>query len=112
VAGLAALIAVCVPDENVRAVAWSLAIGNYAICLWNLNPLIELDGYYALADVLDRPNLRSDAFRALRQRCPSRIELAYAGAALTYALVFGAFAISAIIARLATAVHLSVLLGR
>ncbi len=65
-------------------------------------------GYYALADVLDRPNLRSDAFRALRQRCPSGIELAYAGAALAYALVFGAFAVSAIIARFAIVVHSSI----
>jgi multidrug resistance efflux pump len=34
--------------------------------LFNVNPLIKLDGYYLLADALDIPNLRSRAFRYLR----------------------------------------------
>jgi multidrug resistance efflux pump len=34
----------------------------------NLNPLIKLDGYYLLSDVLGTPNLRAHAFRYLRGR--------------------------------------------
>src|SRR5207247_2182365 len=33
--------------------------------LFNLNPLIKLDGYYLLSDWLDVPNLRQKAFRFL-----------------------------------------------
>ena len=33
--------------------------------LFNVNPLIKLDGYYLLADALDVPNLRARAFRYL-----------------------------------------------
>ena len=30
--------------------------------LWNLNPLLRLDGYWLLSDLLDTPNLRTHAF--------------------------------------------------
>jgi putative peptide zinc metalloprotease protein len=36
--------------------------------LFNLNPLIKLDGYYLLSDFLEIPNLRSRAFGYLRAR--------------------------------------------
>jgi putative peptide zinc metalloprotease protein len=36
--------------------------------IFNLNPLIRLDGYYLLSDWLEIPNLRSKAFRYLRAR--------------------------------------------
>jgi putative peptide zinc metalloprotease protein len=36
--------------------------------LFNLNPLIKLDGYYLLCDLLEIPNLRSRSFRHLRSR--------------------------------------------
>jgi putative peptide zinc metalloprotease protein len=35
--------------------------------LFNLNPLIKLDGYYLLSDAVDIPNLRQNAFRYLRE---------------------------------------------
>jgi len=34
--------------------------------LWNLVPLIETDGYYAVMDFADIPNLRKEAFNCLR----------------------------------------------
>lgn len=34
--------------------------------LFNINPLIKLDGYYLLSDVLEIPNLRARAFRFLK----------------------------------------------
>jgi hypothetical protein len=36
--------------------------------LWNFVPLIETDGYYAVMDYVDIPNLRSEAFNNLRSR--------------------------------------------
>ena len=36
--------------------------------LFNLNPLIKLDGYYLLSDYLEIPNLRWKAFRFLREQ--------------------------------------------
>jgi Coenzyme PQQ synthesis protein D (PqqD) len=96
-AALASIVASCPLPEDVRSVAWSLAIVNYGISLWNLNPLIELDGYYVLTDMLDRPNLRSDAFRALRGRRASPIEFAYALGALGYALIFATFTLPAVV---------------
>lgn len=35
--------------------------------LFNLNPLLKLDGYYLLTDLVDIPNLRSKAFNYLRR---------------------------------------------
>ena len=101
VAALATLVASSPLPESIRAVAWSLALINYGISLWNLNPLIELDGYYVLVDLLNRPNLRSDAFDAIRRLRPTPIELAYAGGALTYAATFIAVAVPAAITHIA-----------
>lgn len=36
--------------------------------LFNFNPLIRLDGYYLLSDYLEVPNLRSKAFRFLKEK--------------------------------------------
>src|SRR4029079_10941995 len=36
--------------------------------LLNFNPLLKLDGYYMLCDVLEIPNLRGKAFRAVGAR--------------------------------------------
>ncbi|MBD3382106.1 MAG: hypothetical protein GF404_07910, partial [candidate division Zixibacteria bacterium] len=35
--------------------------------LFNLNPLLKLDGYYLLVDIVEIPNLRSKAFNYLKQ---------------------------------------------
>jgi putative peptide zinc metalloprotease protein len=99
VAALATLAAATASDESVRAVASALAFINYGASWWNLNPLIELDGYYVLTDLLGRPNLRRDAFRALRRRTADRVELAYAVGAIGYALVFAVSMVRAILIR-------------
>ena len=48
--------------------AFLVAAVSLAIVLFNVNPLIKLDGYYLLADWLRLPNLRSRAFRYLKRR--------------------------------------------
>jgi multidrug efflux pump subunit AcrA (membrane-fusion protein) len=51
--------------------------------LFNLNPLIKLDGYYLLSDFLEIPNLRRNAFthiaRSWKRRGPEASESAGAG---------------------------------
>jgi len=41
------------------------ALSSYLIVVANLSPVIELDGYYALMDYLDKPNLRVSAVKWL-----------------------------------------------
>ena len=42
-------------------IAFQLAFGLYLNSLYNLNPLMPLDGYQALADALRQPRLRAEA---------------------------------------------------
>jgi putative peptide zinc metalloprotease protein len=98
-AAVATLAAAHTPDEGVRAVASAAAVINFGASWWNLNPLIELDGYYVLTDLLGRPNLRRDAFRALRRRSADWVELAYVIGAIGYAIAFAMFAFRAIFIR-------------
>jgi CRP-like cAMP-binding protein len=39
-------------------VFWIFALINYLTVMANLSPAMELDGYYTLMDILDKPNLR------------------------------------------------------
>lgn len=65
-AGTAALIALGL-DGGPAVAAWLVALSFYISILQNLNPLIELDGYYALSHGLNRPNLRPRALGWLRE---------------------------------------------
>src|SRR2546427_577823 len=64
VAGLAAIVWwMAEPGTLVSRVAlFSVVIGGATTVLANANPLIPLDGYYALSDYLEIPNLRARAF--------------------------------------------------
>lgn len=60
-AGLFSLFA-WLPINNVVAVfSWLFALSNYLAAFANLNPLLELDGYFLLMDYFDKPNLRFHA---------------------------------------------------
>ncbi|MGH7592583.1 MAG: M50 family metallopeptidase, partial [Gemmatimonadales bacterium] len=65
VAGVAAIVWWAVePDTVVSQVALvAVLIGGAMTLLANANPLIPLDGYYALSDFLGVPNLRKRAFQ-------------------------------------------------
>lgn len=58
---IAALIAYALSDAVAQAALWQFAFACYTMVIINLNPLLEYDGYYILTDLLDRPNLRSQA---------------------------------------------------
>jgi putative peptide zinc metalloprotease protein len=75
--------------------------------LFNLNPLIKLDGYYLLSDYLDVPNLRRVAFAYLlsriwgrrysnlggRAEIPRREKLIY----VSYSMLAGAFSVGLVV---------------
>lgn len=64
--GLASLGTVAVGPGPVGDVLFAWALVSYLDVLFNLNPLLELDGYYLLVDALERPLLRADAFAFVR----------------------------------------------
>jgi putative peptide zinc metalloprotease protein len=112
VASLAAIIWwAAAPGTLVSQVALAaVIIGGILTVFMNINPLIPLDGYYALSDYLEVPNLRQRAFahlswflksRVLRLDLPQpvadqreqRIFLIYGGLAAAYiAFILGLFA--------------------
>lgn len=52
------------PDQTVRMMSFFC----FYWMLWNLIPLIETDGYYALMDIVGIPNLRNQAFSYLKSK--------------------------------------------
>jgi putative peptide zinc metalloprotease protein len=62
-AGVAALVWwIATPGTLVAEVsAAAMLVGGVVTLLTNMNPLLPLDGYYALSDLLDIPNLRQRA---------------------------------------------------
>jgi putative peptide zinc metalloprotease protein len=120
VAGLAGFAALTIPTPLLAAAAWQVALVSYVAVFVNLNPLLEFDGYYVLIDVLERPNLRSDALEWLGSGLPSqwrdrtalakhRLELAYGVASVLF-ILFGTM-ITVLIYRAVIRVWLEPLLG-
>jgi putative peptide zinc metalloprotease protein len=98
VGGVFAVAGWLATEVAVAAVLWQFALGCYLGVLVNLNPLLEYDGYYVLIDLVDRPNLRAQAFSWLRGqsfatlRAPALarshwLELVFGVAAILYVLV-------------------------
>jgi multidrug resistance efflux pump len=56
------------PYSTVHLLALLVMATSGVKTLFNLNPLIKLDGYYLLSDWLEIPNLRARAFAYLRSR--------------------------------------------
>jgi putative peptide zinc metalloprotease protein len=52
----------------VRDVVFQLALGAYIAAFFNLNPLVERDGYHIAVDLLREPGLRQRAREQLRRR--------------------------------------------
>jgi putative peptide zinc metalloprotease protein len=57
-----------VPGGVPRDILFQLAFGAYYGALFNLNPVLDRDGYHILVDLLRRPGLRSEALDQLRRR--------------------------------------------
>jgi hypothetical protein len=83
---------------------WEFALFAYADVILNLSPLLELDGYYLVVHLTDRPNLRrrslaflvEDLPRALRSPAVLHghgLELAYGVASVLFVLGVTAYSI-------------------
>lgn len=68
VGGTCALAAFLFPDWVGGVFLFKMAFMAYASILMNLNPLLELDGYFILMDWLDIPNLRARSLEFVRHR--------------------------------------------
>lgn len=66
IGSICSLIVLCIPDAAFSTGVWRFAFLSYLLAFVNLNPLIEFDGYYALTDLLEMPNLRAQAFAYIR----------------------------------------------
>ncbi|MEP6993074.1 MAG: HlyD family efflux transporter periplasmic adaptor subunit [Acidobacteriota bacterium] len=54
------------PDSLLHEIAFkTMLFTGVSTIFFNINPLIKIDGYYALSSVLELPELREDAFRYL-----------------------------------------------
>ena len=75
VAGLAAIVWwAATPDSLISHIALSaMIIGGVTTVIVNANPLIPLDGYFALSDYLEVPNLRQRAFGHLAWLVKARV---------------------------------------
>lgn len=57
---------VTAPETGINHLAFIIMAASGLTILFNFNPLIKLDGYYLLSDLLDMPNLRQRAFAYIR----------------------------------------------
>lgn len=72
-AGIAALLSFIIPNVFIQVFLWLFAMYAYLNAFRMLSPLQELDGYYVLMDVLERPNLRQSAIIWLLKGFPKAL---------------------------------------
>lgn len=78
--GLCALGAVLLPEGALGAFLFAWGFVLLVNALFNFNPLLELDGYYLLVDILEKPSLRARALGFVRGAFWKKVR---AGEALT-----------------------------
>jgi CRP-like cAMP-binding protein len=71
IAGAALGIVAWYSSGIIFVIAWAIALSSYLKFFRNLNPLLQLDGYEALCDMLDRPNLRLECLGWLATAVPA-----------------------------------------
>lgn len=92
------------PDVTLHYLAFVVMVTSGVKTIFNLNPLIKLDGYYLLSDLLEVPNLNRRAFAYLWGRINQLLGIADENAVervpkresrilLIYGLVAGAFSL-------------------
>jgi putative peptide zinc metalloprotease protein len=85
---------------SLRDVLFQVALGGYVGALFNLNPLMERDGYHALVDLLGQPGLRRRSAVALQRRlrggaaaAAERPLILYGAASLAWTAAMAGFAV-------------------
>jgi CRP-like cAMP-binding protein/Zn-dependent protease len=66
VAGAASLIAWAYPDSAAAPILYKFALLNYFVIFLNLVPMLELDGYWILSDLIQVPDLRPRSLQFMR----------------------------------------------
>ncbi|HEX6844682.1 MAG TPA: cyclic nucleotide-binding domain-containing protein [Actinomycetota bacterium] len=66
-AGIASLLLLVLPPGSVTNLLYKFAIINYYVIFLNLIPLLELDGYWILADAIEEPELRPRSIAFIRR---------------------------------------------
>lgn len=61
VAGFCAMLIFLIPNAYVQGFLWIFALFTYINAFRMMSPLQELDGYYLLMDLVERPHLRQNA---------------------------------------------------
>jgi len=93
--GVAGLCTLALAPGDLADALWHFSAIGYLLAFFNLNPLIELDGYYIVMDLLELPNLRKRALASLgaavRARSADGVEqhpilLAFGAASLAYGI--------------------------
>lgn len=78
-AGLASLILFLWPRFALNPVLFQFALVTYVSVLFNMNPLLELDGYFLLMDGLEIPMLRRKSLEFIRSGVWVRLKTLWAG---------------------------------
>jgi putative peptide zinc metalloprotease protein len=97
--GAFALACLVAAPGSVRDILFQVAFGGYVGALFNLNPLMERDGYHVLVDLLREPGLRRRATRHLHEVLSGRGPadswrlLVYAVASLVWSVLTVVFAV-------------------
>jgi putative peptide zinc metalloprotease protein len=67
IGGICCLLMFVVNDQFARTILFQMASVCYVIAYININPLMELDGYYALSNYVEIPSLRKKALVYMRR---------------------------------------------
>jgi putative peptide zinc metalloprotease protein len=79
-AGAAVTIVALWPTFPLNGILYRFAFLSYMLAFFNLNPLLNLDGYYLLMDWLEIPMLRSKSLAFLRVGLPAKLQQGRRGA--------------------------------
>lgn len=66
IAGAASFLAWVAPDTWAAPILYRFALLNYFVIFLNLVPMLELDGYFVLSDLIQVPDLRPRSLRFIR----------------------------------------------
>jgi putative peptide zinc metalloprotease protein len=73
VAGVCSLLLFVIANPYIQAFLWMFALYTYINAFRMLSPLQELDGYYVLMDLVDKPHLRQAAVKWLIRGFPKAL---------------------------------------
>jgi putative peptide zinc metalloprotease protein len=82
--GAFAIACLLVPAGNVRDVLFQVAFAGYVGALFNINPVLERDGYHVLVDLLHEPGLKRRASQRMFERLSGHPEAGGGGRLFWY----------------------------